>query len=157
MSDQDFVIEANKVFNTVCAYLDDIKWKYEKNEQERIVTMTVTGEDLIIPLTVSVDDGLELIRLKSQLQFTVPKEKMADMSLAVNIVNDSIVNGFFVYDFTNGTIEFKMNSSFSACIMGKEVVEYMINVSCHTIDDYNEKFLFLIKNVISIDDFFRKD
>lgn len=155
MADEKKAAFGKKVFDTVCAYLDEIKWKYTKSEDDLKVTLSVAGDDLLIPLTISVNTDIQLIKLTSELQFTVPKDKSVAMAIAVNAINDNIINGCFVYDFCTQTIEFKLNSSYAECVIGKDLIRYMVHTSCSTIDEYNDKLLFLIKGVIGIEDFLK--
>ncbi len=155
MADVKNVAFGKKVFNTVCEYFDEIKWKYTKSEDDLKVTLSVAGDDLLIPMTISLNTDLQIIQLASELQFTVPQDKSVEMSIAVNTINDNIINGYFVFDFCTHTIEFKLNSCYAECIIGKELINYMVRTSCSTIDDYNDKLLFLIKDVIGIEEFLK--
>ena len=54
--------KALNVYNVLLATLDDMKWKYEKNDKELTVTYTVTGEDIPMTFYMIVDPALQAVR-----------------------------------------------------------------------------------------------
>ena len=48
-----------------------------------------------------------------------------------------------------------MTSSFKDSMLSKEVFEYMVYVSCNTIDDYNEKLFLLSENQLTLEEFLK--
>lgn len=147
------MIQAQAVFKTVCAALDQNEWKYDKNEDELTIRCGVNGDDLPMNITVNVDAKRSLLLVFSTLPFTVSEDKRLDLAIAVSVVNNNLVDGSFDYDLSDGSLFFRLTNSFIESSIGKELVRYMIACTCSTVDDYNEKFLMLGKNLIGLEKF----
>ena len=70
----------------------------------------------------------------------------------MSLANYGMVDGCFDYDYLNGVIIFRLTSSYRESLIGKDMLGYMLMCSCHTIDDYNDKFLSVAKNSMTIDE-----
>lgn len=156
MSDAKKLKNAKNVYNTLCEMLDDIKFHYEKHEEDLVVTFTVTGDDLPMRFVLNVDAERELIRLISPIPVVFEGEKRLDGAIATCQVNYRLADGSFDYDYKAGKILFRMTSSFMDSLISKDLFEYMVAVSSHTIDEFNDKFLMLAKGALSVKDFFPK-
>ncbi|MBP5194341.1 MAG: YbjN domain-containing protein [Clostridia bacterium] len=155
MADERAVRQAKVTYDTLCRMLDEINWRYERDEENFTIDSGSSGEDLPIQFRIIVDPERMIVSLISPLPFDIPDEKRVEMAIAVSMVNYSIVDGSFDYDYTDGTLLFRMTSSFRESLIGKDVFKYMIAVSCKTIDDYNDKFLMIVKDVMSLVDLFK--
>ena len=67
MADQKNLKRAKTVFNTICIALDNKDWKYEKNEDDLVITLLVSGDDLPMGIIIAVDADRQLIRLLSPI------------------------------------------------------------------------------------------
>lgn len=92
-------------------------------------------------------------QLISPIPFSVPEDKRIDMSLAITTINNHLVDGFFDFDMSNGKINFQLTASYIESILGKNLFDYMLNVSAITVDEYNEKFLLISKGIITLEQF----
>lgn len=144
---------AQKVYETLCATLDKHEWHYQKNEERLSIECGAQGEDLPMEITIRVDAERQLIMLLSHLPFIISEDKRLDVAIATSIANNGLVDGSFDFDITDGHMFFRMTSSFIESEIGNELFTYMLMVSCHTIDEYNDKFLMLGKGMMSIQDF----
>ena len=63
-----------------------------------------------------------------------------------------MVDGSFDYDFITGSIIFRLTSSYRESLIGKELLAYMLMCACYTIDEYNDKFLMVAKNEMTIEE-----
>lgn len=144
---------AQKVYETLCATLDSHGWKYKKDEERLRIECGAQGEDLPMEISINVDSDRQLILLISHLPFVISEEKRLDVAIATSIINNKLVDGSFDYDITDGHMFFRMTSSFIESEIGNELFTYMLMCSCHTIDEYNDKFLMLGKGMISIENF----
>lgn len=149
----DKMMRAQNVYNTLCATMDELEWHYTKIDEKLSIHCNAQGDDLPIDLVVNIDTERQLIILLSQLPLTVPEEKRLDVAIATSVANYGMVDGSFDFDITDGRMFFRMTSSFIESEIGKELLAYMVLVSCRTIDDYNDKFLMLAKGMISIEQF----
>lgn len=148
---------AQKVYETLCATLDKHEWHYQKNEERLSIECGAQGEDLPMEITIRVDTERQLIMLLSHLPFIISEDKRLDVAIATSIANNGLVDGSFDFDITDGHMFFRMTSSFIESDIGSELFTYMLMVSCHTIDEYNDRFLMLGKGMMSIEDFMRKE
>lgn len=144
---------AQKVYETLCATLDKHEWHYQKNEERLSIECGAQGEDLPMEITIRVDAERQLIMLLSHLPFIISEDKRLDVAIATSIANNGLVDGSFDFDITDGHMFFRMTSSFIESDIGSELFTYMLMVSCHTIDEYNDRFLMLGKGMMSIQDF----
>ena len=152
MAEEKEIMQAKAVYDTLCNMLTENKWHYEGDEDNFVITCGAQGEDLPIKLTIRIDPERLLISIISPMPFTVPEDKRIDMALAVSIANYGLVDGSFDYSFANGNIYFRMTSSFMDSLIGKELFDYMVFVSCGTIDRFNDKFLMIIKDKMTLDE-----
>lgn len=143
--------DAKKVYEALCAMLDDINWHYQKHEEKLSITCGAQGEDLPMYISIDVDDKRQLVMLRSAMPFPVAENRRAALAVAVSKANCEIVDGSFDYDYLSGKIIFRMTSGYRGCIVGKEMLNYMLNCSCGTIDHFNDKFLAVEKNDMSFD------
>lgn len=149
--EQKNLIDAKKVYESLCAMLNDRNWYYQKQEEKLSITCGAQGEDLPMYISMEVDAKRQLVLLRSQMPFAVAENRRAALAVAVSNANRSTVDGSFDYDYLSGKIIFRMTSSYRGCIVGKEMLDYMLGCSCATIDYYNDKFLAVAENDMSFD------
>lgn len=149
--EQKNLIDAKKVYEALCAMLDARQWHYQKQEEKLSITCGAQGEDLPMYISMEVDAKRQLVLLLSQMPFAVAESRRAALAVAVSNANRNIVNGSFDYDYLSGKIIFRMTSSYRGCIVGKEMLDYMLGCSCVTIDHFNDKFLAVAKNDMSFE------
>jgi hypothetical protein len=153
MTDENKMMQAKAVFADICESLDARDWHYDKNEEDLAIRCSVTSDDLPIELIIQVDAPRYLLMLLSQIPFATPEDKRLELAIAVSIVNNRLVDGCFDYDVKSGRMFFRMTNSYLDSKIGDEVFSYMIVCSASTIDNYNEKFMLLAKNIISLEKF----
>ena len=91
--------------------------------------------------------------LLSHLPFVIPEDKRMEMAIAVGAVNFALSDGCFDYNIASGQLFFRMTNAFMDCVLSEEVFEYMLFVSCRIIDEYNDKFFMISKDLLPIDQF----
>lgn len=151
------MVKAMQVFNTICAWLDSVGWKYEKHEDELFIRTGVTGDDLPMDMLLFVETKAEIVQLISRLPFTMPEEKRFDGAVAVCVANYGLKDGSFDYDLNDGEIRFRLTTSYRASTLGEDLFAYMVGVSAGTVDRYNDRFFMLAKGMISIEQFIEQD
>ena len=152
MADEKEIRQAKAAYDTLCEMLKAREWHYESDEDNFTIMCGARGEDLPMEIRVQVDPERLIVTLLSQMPFSVPEDKRVEMALAVSAVNYALVDGSFDYNFVDGTLLFRMTSSYRESLVGKDMFEYMLYVSCKTIDDYNDKFLMIIKEKMTLED-----
>ena len=149
--EQKNLMDAHKVYEALCAMLNDRNWHYQKQEEKLRITCGAQGEDLPMEISMEVDAKRQLVVLLSQMPFGVAENRRAALAVAVSNANCNIVDGSFDYDYLSGKIIFRLTSSYRGCIVGKEMLDYLLVCSCGTIDYFNDKFLAVAKNDMSFD------
>ncbi len=152
MSDEKKLKQARAAFKTLCDMLDSNDWHYDKDEEALVITCSARGEDLSMDLKIEIDVDRMLVILLSPMPFTVGEDKRVALAVATSVVNYKLVDGSFDYDITKGRIVFRMTSCYRDSLVGKDMFEYMLYVSCGTIDEYNDKFLTISKSNMNTDD-----
>jgi hypothetical protein len=152
MMEEKQLNQAKAAYKSLCEMLDDNGWRYDKDEQELAISCSAQGDDLPIDIYMKVDAARNLVLLYSQLPFTVEENRRTELAVAVSVANYGIVDGSFDYDFKNGKILFRLTSSYKESLVGKAMFEYMLFVSCNTIDHYNDKLLAVAKKDMSYEE-----
>ncbi len=150
MANEKELKQAQTVFDTMCEMLDDDGWKYEKDPADLSVSCTAQGEDLPIDVNFKIIPELQLVTLVSQMPFKVPENRRTELAVAISRANYGMVDGNFDFDLKNGVILFRLTSSFMGSLLSKELLSYMLYVSCGTVDKYNDKFFILCKNSMTV-------
>lgn len=87
--------KALSVYHILLTTLDDMKWKYEKNDNELTVTYTVTGEDIPMTFHMIVDPELQAVRCFSFLPVTFPEDRRIDGVIAACNAGYGLYEGKF--------------------------------------------------------------
>lgn len=154
MADLKTLKQAQQAYNTLCSMLDNRQWKYSKNEEDLSIECRVQGDDIPMNIFFQIDTDHSLITLYSHLDIEVPKEKLVETAVAVNIINSVLVDGSFDYNILKGNILFRLTSSYKSSLISEKAFEYILDVSCSTVDQYNDKLDALIKGEYSLSDLY---
>lgn len=145
------------VYETICKMFDDMGYRYERHDDDHVITCTVRGDDLPMDIIFAVRDERQIVQLISPMPFKVPEDKCIDVVLAITLVNDMLVDGSFDFDMSKGRVAFRLTASYIESILGKELFEYMLMVSATTVDEYNDKFLMLAKGMMNFEQFLESE
>jgi len=136
---------AKTVFGLLCDVLDENDIKYKKSKGAFALNFSIHGEDLSIPLDIVVDADISDVLIMSALPFVIPKERREAIAVAVCEVNSFIADGCFDFQYQIGEITFRISANFSNSMVGKDMLDYLVLRALTTIDEFNDKFLFLSK------------
>lgn len=145
--------DAQRTYGTMCRMLDNINWKYNRDDANLVITTGAVGNDLSMQLRIVVSADRNVMYIKSPMPFTVPAAKMGEMSYAVNIANYSMLNGCFELDIYGGYLGFKAVVPFAESIISEEVCKYLVMLVCTMADKFNDKFKDLIEDKMSLEQF----
>lgn len=148
---------AKKVYDTLCALLDEDEFDYEKEEEKLIVHFTASGEDIPMQFVLLVDVDRQMVRMYSPLPFKVCEDKRTELAIATCVASYGMTDGSFDYDITDGTIAFRMTASFMESEIGAGLLQYMIACTGAMVDRYNDQFLAISKGMMSLKDFIAND
>lgn len=144
---------AAKTYHTLCKALDNMKWRYEKDEKGLIVRTSAVGDDLSMKLFIKVNADNSVMYLKSAMPFTVPEDKRDLFCRAAIVANWQMLNGSFEMDVSDGYLAFKLVVPFMNTDVSVEVCNYMIKVSCSMVDKFNDKFKDLADGKMTLSEF----
>ncbi len=144
---------AKSAFATLCRYLDGDDWRYEKDEENLVVSLRAQGEDLPIEAIVKIEEERETVRFMSRMPCKVPEDKRIDMAIAVSIANNLLVEGNFDYDITDEKIIFVSVNSIAGSVLGEKAFAHIVLRGFNCIDEYNDKFLMLSKGMMTLEQF----
>ncbi len=145
--------KAKEVFEQLCRVLTEEDIKFERFDDDLVVTYGIIGDDLPMQFVVIVDADAQVISFLSPMEFTVAEDKRLELAVAICEVNKHFINGSFEYDVQKGDIRFKIVTTFRDSTLGDEAFKYMYHLSAITVDKFNDKFLALSKGMIDIEKF----
>lgn len=148
---------AKQTYDILCKMLDNKNWRYDKMEEDLVIKSGVKGDDLPIDFIMRVNPRNEIVSFISWLPFKADESKRIDMALAVCAANFGLADGSFDYDLSDGTILFRLTSSYRECILSEELLEYMLLVAASTVDEYNDKFFMISKGVLTVQQFIESE
>ena len=157
MEDEKKLKNALAVYETVISALDAREWTYDRDDDELVIRFGVQGEDIPMDFVIRVDAERQLLKLFSFLPFKVKEDKRVDLSLATNYINYTLINGNFDLDLSDGSLLFRVTTSFHGSLIGEDLIQYLISISLGTVDDYNDKFLAINSGFLSVEDFIKKE
>ncbi len=154
---KEAVSGARKVFDRMVASLNDRKWHFEQDTSDGLLCIrtTAVGEDLPVKLFIYVDEDRELLSVRSTLPFAMSKDKLVEGAVAICIINDVLANGCFKYDVHSGEMVFKVSAKWSGGLIDDSVFSYLIDVTCGTVDEYNDKLLMVSKGSMDMNAFYK--
>ena len=155
MTDANEMALAKKVYEDLCAALERRDWNFQRHDEDLVITFGVNGEDIPMDFIFVVDAERQLLRVLSKLPFAVPEDKRIDIAIATCAASYGLADGSFDYDIEKGIIFFRLTSSFRNSSIGDGLFDYLVGISCFTVDKYNDKFMALSKGFISIEDFIK--
>lgn len=144
--------DAKAAYATLCAMLDEKKWRYKKDEEKLNISCSYVGDDLTEDIRMHINAEMQIVTLYSELPFTVLEEDRVAMAMAVSVVNYALVDGSFDFSLATGRIVFRLTSSYRESLISKEMCKYMLEVSCTTVDEYNDKLFMVSKKAMSLQD-----
>lgn len=151
MADKNQIKQANEVFKQLCATLNDLDWHYVADEDNLTVELDVQGDDLPIAFEMTVDPERQLIRFISRMPFKMKDIKVG--AVAINLINYALADGSFDMSINSGNVAFRITSSYRDSLVSKDLLRYMVSITCSTVDDYNDKLFDLSRGVLSLEDF----
>ena len=148
---------AYQVYFKIVDHLNKINWKFDRHDNDLIITSGIKGDDVPISFLLIVKPKNEVIQFLSLLPFKAPEDKRIDFAIAVNVANYGLVDGSFDYDIGDGEIRYRLTCSYRGNTVEGDLIDYIIAVASATVDNYNDKFLMLSDGTIDIEQFIKKE
>ena len=144
---------AQKAYSDLCTHLDSLKLKYTRHDDDKVITLTMNGDDLPMEMILYVREKQEVLQLVSPIPSKAPEDKRIDAAVAVNVVNYGIIFGSFDFDISDGEIRWRATLPYRDAAITKDQIYYLIMVSAATVDEFNDKFLMFNKGMMSLEQF----
>ncbi len=144
--------QAASLFKTLCDYLDENEWKYDKADDSLGIMLVTKGDDLPIPVMIRINPDLMVLSVYTTMPFEVPEDMRVPMVVAVTAATHCMIDGGFDYDVESGQILFRITSTYRDSIIGKKLIEYMLGCACVMTDEFNDKFYKMVQEKMSTGD-----
>lgn len=144
---------AERNYQRLCKTLENMKWKFQRNDERREIVTSAIGEDLTIGLRFYVNAERQLMYVKSPMLYKIDENARDVVGQAVNFANFSMLNGCFEYDENDGYLAFRMVIPFEKCELSEEICKYLVLLTCQMVDKYNDKFFSLSKGKTTLEQF----
>lgn len=153
MADEVKTKVAKETYQTLLKAIELNGWKCEQNDEKLAIHFGVNGDDLHMDFIIVVDVERQLVRLISRLPFNFNRNKLMEGAIATCVANYSIADGSFDYDIFDGSIYFRMTTSYRSSVISHEALMYLVNCAAYTVDKFNDKLLMVNSGAMSLDDF----
>lgn len=159
MANEKEIQLARSIYDALTVHLKEIgirSFETSENDGNYVIDFKYIGEDLPMQFYLLVDIERQLLRMISPLPVHFSEEQMDEAAKAICAINDRIVNGRFDLNVVKGNVSFSMCTSFLESLIADRVFDYMVGVSIHTVDDYNDQLFLLAKGMQDLDDLLEK-
>ncbi len=147
--DDAILMQTKRAMDTLCKVMDGREWTYDRDDEEHVVSISIHGDDLVIPLRIRFNTNLQLVTLYSPMEFEIPEDQIVNAAMAIAAINYGIVDGTFDLNVENGRMGYRMATSYRESLLSEEAFNFLIQFALHVVDEYNDKFLMLAKGVLT--------
>ena len=98
MADEKNLKLAKSVYNSLCEMLDEKNVRYDKHQDDLIISFITGGDDIPMQFLVKVDAERELIRVLSPIPVTFGEEKRVEGAIATCHATYTLADGSFDYE-----------------------------------------------------------
>jgi len=151
--DRDDLIRGQEAYRKVCEYLDNRGWKYERIDERLSIQTGSVGEDLPMPLRISIYPSSQRMMMISVFPFDAAEDKRVEMAVAIAAINNTLITGAFDYNIKNGLIAFKISTSYIGCELNEELFQFLLEASMAIVDHYNDKLYAINEGKLDIQQF----
>lgn len=137
--------QAQALYKDVCKALKSEGWSFQEHEKDFVITTGARGDDLPIPVIININGDTGNLSIYSELPFSIPENVRNRLAVAINIINFSIVNGCFDYDYNTGRVVFRICQYYRDCEPGVEAIMHLLMTACITTDKFNDRLLYIAK------------
>lgn len=153
MAEEKIIAHARSVYASLCEKLERDNWKFERDDENMKIIFAVSGEDIPMVFSVSVDAKRQLLRLLSRIPFDFPEDKRIEGAIATCVATYRLADGSFDYDISDGSIYFRQTVAFMDSDIGDRLFDYLIDCAVTVVDRFNDRFYEISQGRLSIDDF----
>ncbi len=151
MSEWNSTVEAKAMYDAICQTLDAREFHYQKNDEDMTVFCSAKGDDLPMDVIIRVDERKDTVSMLSRLPLVFDEDKRLNAAVITSVINNKLICGCFDFNINEGTIYFRLTSSYVDSHVSGEVISCMLGCAFHTIDDYNDKLFMFAKGMIGFE------
>ncbi len=140
---------AQKIFKTLCAAVDSLQLKCERNDERLCVDVDFDDGGIRFKVRLLVDADGKTVKASARMPFVAPQGRRDNIALALCTANVHLYDGCFEFNYFTGEMAFRVALEFVNSDIGKDAFVYLLKVAVETIDCYDEKLLFLTRNDMS--------
>lgn len=127
------------VYQMVCQALKENDWTFAEHPEDLVVTTGAKGEKMPIPLIILVQRSMNTLSIYSELPFAVPEAVRERVAVAINLINYTIVNGCFDYNYSEGKIVFRIAQYVGESGITPNDIHHLIVTASVTVDRFNHR------------------
>lgn len=147
-----------KVYANLCKAFELIEFQFGRNEEKLSVSCVCSGDDMRINVFMRVDPESRCVTFFSAMPFTVKKEKIGEVGLALCHINNKLKFGKFDIDTQTGAMDYNFCNYYDeGSPSSPELIKDILSLALHTVDKYNDKFAGLNSGQLSLTDFLDAD
>ena len=152
MANELDMAKAKRTYETVCRILDKMDLKYNRHDDDLIVTLGHKGKDLKHDLLIRVNAEKTALTIIEQLPFDIDSDHALDICVAICALNKNLLCGRFDYTFDK-KLFFAMSQFCDGIEIPEELVKRMLMSHAATVEEYDDKLFSLNKGHIKLTDF----
>ncbi len=152
MANKVDMAKAKRVYETVCRTLDNMDLKYDRYDDDLIVTLGHQGKDMQHNFMVRVNAEKSALSVLERMPFKIDSEHLLDICVAICAINKDLICGGFSYNFGEN-LYFEISQFYNDIEVSEELVKRVIMTHVMTVEEYDDKLFSLNKGHIEIEDF----
>lgn len=157
MAEEINMEQALEVYDSIINMLDNCDWKYDKDEEDLLVRLSIGGEGLEMKFLILVKPKNDVVTYISPLPFKVPENKRNEVAVAVCVANYGLVSGGFDFDIRDGEIRYRITQSYLKSSLSEELLEKCLLTEAATVRSYMNKFFMLSQGMMTLEQFIEKE
>jgi len=156
MNEEQKKMMGKKTFETIRKVLTDNEFKFGTDEENLVIETGITGEDLPMRMLIIVEPEAERVQIRIPMQFTCPKEKLAECAMLTCYVSNRLALGQYNLNVLTGDITYVNIIYYAGSLIAPEQYFHMIIGSFKAADIYNDKYMMVINNMMKVGDVINK-
>lgn len=145
--------QIQKQYQNFLKYLDDNELKYSASDDgDQIIYLGFESDDFPLKHFFEFRTNKPILIVQSPMPYKADSKIVRDISLAINIVNQTLQCGQFRLDVTTGEIDFRYAYYYGDLNLTPEVFDYIIGLTNYATNEFNDKLFLVIKGALSLEE-----
>lgn len=149
---------AQEAYDALRASLDGMTIKYKESAGALYrVEFEMTGKFIPMKYSIVIDPARQVILMFVYLLFRVPEDRREDVAVVTSFANFMLADGSFDFDIDDGSIVYRMASSFKESLVGKGLFDRMLTYAFGVADRLGFRMFVVSRGMMTPDEFAGKD